>query len=420
LIVVIALSSWVHSIWSPLYFSRAGNVIAARAVINSINRQFRLPLRIVAETPRFPLMAPPLKTSYHRILRPLLFQLDPERAHQLTLAMMGPLAMLRKPAPDPPALATAPWGIRFSNPIGLAAGMDKDIRAVAGWQALGFGFAELGTVTPLAQPGNPRPRLWRLPEHSAFVNRLGFPSAGMEVAARQLQRLRRRGLKIRLGLNLGPNTDTPQDRVASDYAALVSRLGAMADFIVINVSSPNTPGLRDWQSAARLAPLMRAILAEAIKLTPRRPVLVKLGPDLNAPVLASVCEAVSMNGVDGLVACNTTTARQAVGVQTEHEGGLSGAPLKARARAMVGEIRRRTGGRMPIVGVGGVFNAEDAYELICAGATLVELYTGLVYEGPDVVRQIKEGLLELLARDGLSSIAEAVGSAAPAKVSEPS
>ena len=365
-------------------------------------------------------MEPPTETFYHRVLRPLLFQLDPERAHRLTLAMMGPLAMLRKPAPDPPALATAPWGIQFSNPIGLAAGMDKDIRAVAGWQALGFGFAELGTVTPLAQPGNPRPRLWRLPEHRALVNRLGFPSAGMEAAARRLKRLRRRGLKIRLGLNLGPNKDTPRERVASDYATMVARLGAMADFIVINVSSPNTPGLRDWQSAARLAPLMRPILAEAIKLTPRRPVLVKLAPDLNAPVLASVCEAVAAAGVDGLVACNTTTARAAVGVQTEHEGGLSGAPLKKRACAMVAEIRRRTGAKIPIIGVGGVFGAEDAYRLICAGASLVELYTGLVYEGPDVVRRIKQGLLELLQRDGLSSIAEAVGIAAPAGESESS
>lgn len=365
-------------------------------------------------------MAPPIENFYHRILRPLLFQLDPERAHRLTLAMMRPLAMLRKPAPDPPALAIAPWGIRFSNPIGLAAGMDKDIRAIRAWQALGFGFAELGTVTPLPQPGNPRPRLWRLPEHRAMVNRLGFPSAGMEAAARRLSRLRRRGLKIRLGLNLGPNKDTPQERVASDYATLVARLGAMADFIVINVSSPNTPGLRDWQSAARLAPLMRPILAEAIKLNPRRPVLVKLAPDLNAPVLASVCEAVSAAGVDGLVACNTTTARQTVGVQTEHEGGLSGEPLKKRAAAMVAEIRRRTGGRMPIIGVGGVFSAEDAYRLICAGASLVELYTGLVYEGPDLVGRIKQGLLELMERDGLGSIAEAVGVASPAKESEPS
>jgi dihydroorotate dehydrogenase len=363
-------------------------------------------------------MAPPTETFYYRVLRPLLFQLDPERAHRLTLAMIRPLRMLRKPAPDPPALATAPWGIRFSNPIGLAAGMDKDIRAVAGWQAFGFGFAELGTVTPLAQRGNPRPRVWRLPEHRAMVNRLGFPSAGMEAAARRLRRLRRRGIRIRLGLNLGPNKDTPQERVAADYAAMVARLGAMADFIVINVSSPNTPGLRDWQSPARLAPLLRPILAETIKLTPRRPVLVKLAPDLNSPVLAAVCEAVSAAGVDGLVACNTTTARQAVGVNTDYEGGLSGAPLAKRTTAMIAEIRRRTGGRMPIIGVGGVFSAEDAYRHICAGATLVELYTGLVYEGPGLVQRIKEGLVDLLARDGLHSIAEAVGSAAPGRESE--
>jgi dihydroorotate dehydrogenase len=365
-------------------------------------------------------MEPPAETFYRRVLRPLLFHVDAERAHRLTLAMLGPFAILGKPAPDAPELATIAWGLHFSNPLGLAAGMDKDVRAVAAWQTMGFGFAELGTITPLAQPGNPRPRLWRLPEHRALVNRLGFPSAGMEAAARRLKRLRRRKLRIRLGLNLGPNKDTPPERVASDYATLVARLGAMADFIVINVSSPNTPGLRDWQSPARLAPLLRPILAEAVKLTPRRPVLVKLAPDLNAPVLASVCEAVAAAGVDGLVACNTTTARAAVGVQTEHEGGLSGAPLKQRAAAMVAEIRRRVGARIPIIGVGGVFTAEDAYGLICAGATLVELYTGLIYEGPDVVRRIKEGLLELLQRDGLSSIAEAVGTAAPAKESESS
>jgi len=282
------------------------------------------------------------ESFYERVLRPILFQLEPEQAHRLTLALMRPFAMARKPAPDPPALATAQWGIRFSNPIGLAAGMDKDIRAVAGWQATGFGFAELGTITPLAQPGNPRPRMWRLPEQRALINRLGFPSAGMEAAAVRLESLRRVGHNIRIGLNLGPNSETPQERVAEDYVTMVARLGALADFIVINVSSPNTPGLRDWQSAARLAPLMRPILAEALKLTPRRPVLVKLAPDLNAQVLASVCEAVASAGVDGIVACNTTTARAAVGVQSEHEGGLSGVPLKMRARAAVVEIRRRT------------------------------------------------------------------------------
>jgi dihydroorotate dehydrogenase len=363
-------------------------------------------------------MAAPSDIFYRRVLRPLLFRLDPELSHRLTLAMLQPATMLRAPAPDPPALAMTSWGIRFSNPIGLAAGMDKDVRAVAGWQAIGFGFAELGTVTPRPQPGNPRPRLWRLHEHRALVNRLGFPSAGMEVATRRLSQLRRRGLKIRLGLNLGPNKDTPQERVASDYAALVARLGAMADFIVINVSSPNTPGLRDWQSPARLALLMRPILTEAIKLTPRRPVLVKLAPDLNPPVLAAVCEAVAAAGVDGLVACNTTTARETIGVQTEYQGGISGVPLNKLARAMVAEIRHRTATKIPIIGVGGVSSAEDAYGLICAGASLVELYTGLVYEGPGLVRRIKEGLLELLRRDGLNSIAEAVGTAPPAKESE--
>jgi dihydroorotate dehydrogenase len=355
-------------------------------------------------------------TFYERMLRPMLFQLEPEQAHRLTLALMRPFAMARKAPPDPAALAISQWGIRFSNPIGLAAGMDKDVRAVTGWQAIGFGFAELGTITPLPQPGNPAPRMWRLPEHRALINRLGFPSAGMEAAARRLERLGRSDRKIRVGLNLGPNKDTPQERVAADYASMVARLGAMADFIVINVSSPNTPGLRDWQSPARLALLMRPILAEAMNLAPRRPVLVKLGPDLNAQVLASVCEAVAAAGVDGIVACNTTTARAAVGVQPEHEGGLSGAPLKMRARAAVVEIRRRTGGRLPIIGVGGVSSAEDAYHLICAGACLVELYTALIYQGPGLVRRIKEGLVELMQRDGFSSIAEAVGTrSAPAE-----
>ena len=331
-------------------------------------------------------MPPPTESFYQRVLRPLLFHLDPERAHRLTLAMMGPLAIATQASVRPARAGDGSLGHPFHQPDraggGHGQGYSRGRRMAGTW---GFGFAELGTVTPLAQPGNPRPRLWRLPEDRAMVNWLGFPSAGMEAAARRLQRLRRRRLKIRLGLNLGPNKDTPQERVAEDYAVLVARLGAMADFIVINVSSPNTPGLRDWQSAARLAPLMRPILAEAIKLTPRKPVLVKLSPDLDAPVLASVCEAVSINGVDGLVACNTTTAREAVGVRTQYVGGLSGAPLAKRAVATVAEIRRRTGAKIPIIGVGGVFSAEDAYRLICAGASLVELYTGLVYEGPDLI-----------------------------------
>jgi dihydroorotate dehydrogenase len=346
---------------------------------------------------------------YRRILRPLLFRLDAERAHRLTLAMLGILPVRPRARPDPPELAVAPWGISFSNPVGLAAGMDKDIHAVGAWQALGCGFAELGTITPRPQPGNPRPRMWRLPEHRALINRLGFPSAGMEAAARRLERVRRRGATLRLGLNFGPNKDTPPERVAEDYAALVERLGAMADFIVINVSSPNTPGLRDWQSPERLAPLLRPILEAASRLSPRRPVLVKLAPDLDASVLAAICEAVAALGVSGMVACNTTLAREAVGVRSELVGGLSGAPLRERSRAVIAEIRRRTGGAMPIIGVGGISSAEDAYGHIRAGATLVELYTGLIYEGPGLVERIKAGLLGLLRRDGMRSIAEAVG-----------
>ena len=252
-----------------------------------------------------------------------------------------------------------------------------------------------------------------------MVNRLGFPSAGMEAAARPA--FAGRTGEDRKKFGWGSTWDPTRTRRRSAWrgcATLVARLGPMADFIVINVSSPNTPGLRDWQSAARLAPLMRPIMAEAIKLDPRRPILVKLAPDLNAPVLASVCEAVAAAGVDGLVACNTTTAREMVGVRTEHEGGLSGEPLRKRAAAMVAEIRRRIGSRMPIIGVGGVSSAEDAYRLICAGAEpgRVIYGTGLRGAGPGGANE--QGLLELMERDGLSSIAEAVGSAAPSKESE--
>ncbi len=354
-------------------------------------------------------MPVPGDALYRRILRPLLFRLDAERAHRLTLAMLAALPMRPSARPDPPELAAAPWGIAFSNPVGLAAGMDKDARAPGAWQALGFGFAELGTITPRPQPGNPRPRMWRLPEHRALINRLGFPSAGMERAVRRLERLRRRVPELRIGLNFGPNKDTPPERVGEDYAALVGRLGAMADFIVVNVSSPNTPGLRDWQSPERLAPLLRPILDAAGRLSPRRPVLVKLAPDLEARVLAAICETAAALGVGGIVACNTTLAREEVGVRSELAGGLSGAPLCGRSRAVIAEIYRRTGGAMPIIGVGGIASAEDAYGHIRAGATLVELYTGLIYEGPGLVERIKQGLLGLLRRDGMGSLGEAVG-----------
>ncbi len=348
--------------------------------------------------------------ALYRIARPALFQLDAETAHRLTLAMLSAYPLLPRPA-DPPELAVRLWGIDFSNPVGLAAGMDKDAIAVGAWQALGFGFAELGTVTPRPQAGNPRPRIFRIPDRRALINRLGFPSDGMEAVAARIERCRRIGVRIRLGINLGPNKDTAGEAAAADYASLLARLGALADFIVINVSSPNTPGLRDWQRPERMRELFASIDA-ARKGDRSPPILVKLAPDLETAQLHRVCDTVLELGLDGIVACNTTLARPEVGVTTRCEGGLSGEPLRERARALIGDIYRHTAGRVPIIGVGGIASADDAYEHIRAGASLVELYTALVYEGPGLPATINAGLVRLLRRDGLSSIAQAVGAAA--------
>ncbi|HKD70409.1 MAG TPA: quinone-dependent dihydroorotate dehydrogenase [Candidatus Binataceae bacterium] len=353
---------------------------------------------------------------WQRVVRLLFFALDPELAHRMVLALAAGVPDFGAPG-DPEALGQNLWGIHFSNPVGLAAGLDKDAAAMALWQRLGFGFAEAGTITPRPQPGNPRPRLWRLPEHRALINRLGFPSLGMEVARGRLAGLRERGLKLRIGVNIGPNKETPPERVADDIAAMAARLGPLADFIVINVSSPNTPGLRDWQApdhlrtlVARAFPTRTGLAAGAPPHKP--PLLIKIAPDLESKQVGEICATIIDLGLDGIVATNTTIARDAAGVRDDHPGGLSGAPLKARARQLIGEIYRGTDGKIPIIGVGGIANVDDAYGHICAGASLVELYTGLIYEGPGLPGSIKNGLLALLRRDGRRSIAEAVGSAA--------
>ena len=351
---------------------------------------------------------------YSRILQPILFRFEPELAHRIAIAILARMPAF-DPGMDPPELGQILWKLPFSNPIGLAAGMDKEIQAPRAWQALGFGFAELGTITPRPQPGNPRPRMWRLPAERALINRLGFPSAGMHVAAHRLTTARGRGLGIPVGLNLGPNRDTPLEYVPADYAALMAVLAPLADFVVINLSSPNTPGLRDWQAPERLRTLVAAMLPDqpGAGQTPRRcPILIKLAPDLELSQVAKLCDLIMELKLDGVVATNTSLAREECGVTSVHEGGLSGAPLKLRARAVIREIYRHTAGRIPVIGVGGVSTAEDAYEHIRAGANLVELYTALVYEGPRVVTRIKNGLLALLERDRLNSISEAVGTSA--------
>jgi dihydroorotate dehydrogenase len=355
-------------------------------------------------------MAPLADTCYVRLFRPLLFALEPERAHRLTLAALGLIPAI-SPRTDLPELQTEVFGLSFSNPVGLAAGMDKDARAIRAWNALGFGFAELGTITPRPQPGNPPPRIWRLQEKEALINRLGFPSDGAETVARRIERLRARPLRIRLGVNLGPNKDTPAEGVAGDYAALVRRLGPMAEFVVVNLSSPNTPGLREFQAPERIRAIIESIRSVPLASGCHPPLLIKLAPDLEPTLLHEICAAALELGLNGIVATNTTLKRAEVGVESPYEGGLSGEPLKLRACEMVAEIYRHTQGRIPIIGVGGVSTAEDAYGHICAGASLVELYTGLIYHGPAVVSAIKAGIVRLLKRDGFRSINEAVGSA---------
>lgn len=343
--------------------------------------------------------------ALYRLAKPILFRLDAETAHRLILTMASAWP-IPESSPAPAELKTKALDLDFANPIGLAAGMDKDAVAVGAWQSIGFGFAELGTITPRPQPGNPKPRVWRLPEHRGLINRLGFPSEGMDIVARRIEAIRARKPRLQIGINVGPNKDTPADKVPADYAALADRLSGLADFVVINLSSPNTPGLRAFQSPDRLREIRNALNASRAS---GAKFLIKLSPDIDPAELGPLCDAIMELGFAGIVATNTTLARKEVGVATSHEGGLSGTPLLLRSRDTIRAIRRRIGARIPIIGVGGIASAEDAYGHIRAGASLVELYTGLIYEGPGLVVSMHAGLAALLRRDGFRSISDAVG-----------
>jgi dihydroorotate dehydrogenase len=342
---------------------------------------------------------------FYRLLKPMLFRLDAETAHRMVLAMLSAWPISYQSA-APRELNTRVFGLEFSNPVGLAAGMDKDAAAPAAWQSLGFGFAEFGTITPRPQAGTSRPRIWRLPDQRALINQLGFPSKGMEAVGLRIEAFRARGPRLRIGINIGPNKETPAARVPSDYAMLARRLGAIADFIVINLSSPNTPGLRAFQSPERLREI-RAALDEPYRSTVCY--LIKLSPDIDPRELGAICDAIVQLGFAGIVATNTTLARTELGIAWEQAGGLSGRPLRERSRDMVRAIRGRIGAQVPIIGVGGIASADDAYRHIRAGASLVELYTGLIYEGPALAASINRGLAALLRRDGFRSISDAVG-----------
>jgi dihydroorotate dehydrogenase len=341
-----------------------------------------------------------------RILRPVLHGIDSERAHRLALfALKSRLATVfyRSPVEDP-VLQQTVWNRFFPNPIGLAAGFDKNAVAFEAALDLGFGFVEVGGVTPLPQKGNPRPRLFRLEADRAVINRMGFNNDGLAIVEARLRRRSGRGI---VGVNLGKNKD--QKDPTADYATLAGALARYADFLVINVSSPNTPGLRALQSAAPLIAIIRAARAVMSKEGP--PLLIKLAPDLTAEDLAEAVKAARAEKLDGIVVSNTTLARPASLQAPERgeTGGLSGAPLFELSTRVLADVYKLTEGAIPLIGVGGVASGADAYAKIRAGASLVQLYSALVFEGPGLVNTIKEELAALLKRDGFSSVAAAVG-----------
>lgn len=343
------------------------------------------------------------------LIRPLLHALPPETAHRVTLTVLGwgfGGVAAGRAEPDPPSLRQTLWGRDFPNPIGVAAGFDKDALVPDALLRLGCGFAETGTVTPRPQPGNPQPRLFRLYEDRAVINRLGFNNEGLDNTLARLRARPRNGI---VGVNLGKNRDS--DDAIADYLDGVRQVGALADYFVINVSSPNTPGLRDLQRREVLGDLLRQVVAARDAAAPGVPLLVKIAPDLNSEECADIAALAPEAGIDGITIANTTIARPP-SLSSSHSaepGGLSGKPLFAPSTALVGEIYRLTEGKMPLVGVGGVAGAADAYAKIRAGASLVQLYTALVFEGPALIGRIKQGLAELLRRDGFTSVAEAIG-----------
>ncbi|AWN36046.1 quinone-dependent dihydroorotate dehydrogenase [Methylobacterium radiodurans] len=341
------------------------------------------------------------------LVRPVLHGLDAEQAHNLTLRALAALPVRRPPADDP-RLAVEILGRRFPNPVGLAAGFDKGATVPDALLGLGFGFVEVGGVVPRPQPGNPRPRVFRLKADGAVINRFGLNSEGLDVVAGRLAaRVGRAGL---VGVNIGANKEAV-DRLA-DYVACTARLAPHVAFVTVNVSSPNTPGLRDLQGEAFLDELLARVVEARDGTGGRAAVLLKIAPDITLDALDAICATALRRGVQGLVVSNTTVARPQSLTETalaRETGGLSGRPLFGPATKLLAETYLRVGTKVPLVGVGGVDSAEAAWTKILAGASLVQLYSALVYQGPGLVGTIKRGLLEQLGRAGLPSLASAVG-----------
>ncbi len=345
--------------------------------------------------------------SLYQLFRPVVFALDPETAHVASLHALGFLHPRTPSAPDP-ILATTVAGLDFANPVGLAAGYDKD--ALVPEQMLGFGFGavEVGTLTPLPQAGNPKPRLFRLVEDQAVINRMGFNNGGADAAAKRLAMIRGRKARGIIGINIGANKDS-EDRVL-DYAKAFKTLSPYADYITINISSPNTPGLRALQDKGALDALIDAVFAARSGMASRVPIFLKVAPDLTAEDVVDVSGVALHKNLDALIVSNTTISRPDLQSKLKDEtGGLSGRPLNMLAQEQMIAFRRATGGSIPLIGVGGIATADDAYARIRAGASLIQLYSALVYQGPGLAKTINSALASLLKRDGFASVADAVG-----------
>lgn len=367
----------------------------------------------------------------YKLVRPFLFSQDPETIHEIMQTLGEKLSSpwITKPLAkvfgfSHKSLQTRVLGIDFPNPIGLAAGFDKNAKLINILGALGFGFLEVGTITPRTQAGSPKPRLFRLPQDRAIINRFGFNNDGVDAVVKRLQQRSRQGI---VGISIVKNSDVPNEEAIGEYAKCFYAVYDHVDFIVLNVSSLNTFRLRELQAKQPLMSLLNRMKELQSQKTSYKPILVKIAPDLSEQQLDDIIEVVNETHIDGIIATNTTSSHE--GLKTSGaelqvirsllhknpetaklgDGGLSGEPLAQRSTEVIRYIFHKSQGQIPIIGAGGVFSAEDAYEKIRAGASLVQLYTGLIYEGPGIVKKIKQGLVKLLERDGLSSIQEAVG-----------
>ena len=357
----------------------------------------------------------------YKLLRPLLFALDPELSHALSFGLLRGayrtpgLARLTRACAGPaaPALPVEVMGLRFSNPLGLAAGLDKNAEYVEPLAAFGFGWLELGTVTPYAQPGNPKPRLFRLPEQEAIVNRMGFNNVGVEAF---LANLRARAHRCPIGINIGRNRDTPAERATEDYLSALRAVYPHADYVAVNISSPNTPGLRALQEGAALDAMLAALKSEQTLLAERHgrrvPLALKIAPDLDDAQIATIAALVEQHRFEAVIATNTTTTRPGLppALATE-DGGLSGRPLKDLSTTVIRKLYAHLQGRVPIIGVGGISSAQDAWEKMLAGANLVQVYSALIFRGPGVVHDIVTGLAERVRTSGQSDLPTALARA---------